>query len=65
MITLNGRNKACVLYASEIQSKIDGIKSENAQTAGYYQPSANSVGKKLKESIINSRKLLKIKKNEC
>ena len=64
-MTISGRNKACILYASEIQDKIDGLTYQIDQSSdGYFKKNQNIEGniKKLRESITNSRKLLKIKK---
>ena len=66
-MTISGRNKACILYASEIQDKIDGLTYQIDQSSdGYFKKNQNIEGniKKLRESITNSRKLLKIKKKE-
>ena len=61
---ISGRNRACILYASEIQNKIDALKENKKQSEGngYYQPRMGERAKSLRESVINSRKLLKIKK---
>lgn len=55
------------MYASELQNKIDGLELKNKhQENGYFKPTKTDVGNlgKLKESILNSRRLLKIKKGE-
>lgn len=69
-IQVNGRNKASILYASDIQDKIDalGTKEFRERQEGYYKSIAgfnqvqkSGAAKKLEEAVLNSRKLLKIK----
>lgn len=58
MTQVAGRNKAFILYASELQNKLDKIKAEKGETK------EKKISLKLKEEILNSRKLLAMKKKE-
>lgn len=53
-----GRNKAFILYASELQNKLDKIKADKVETKD------SKISQKLKEEVLNSRKLLAMKKKE-
>jgi hypothetical protein len=53
-----GRNKAFILYASELQNRLDKIKAERGESK------EKKISLKLKEEILNSRKLLAMKKSE-
>ena len=52
---VSGRNKAFILYASQLQSRLDKLKAEEVAE----QPTS-----KLKEEVNNSRKLLAMKRGE-
>lgn len=56
-----GRNKAFLLYASHLQTKIDNLKIE-IQKSSIKDPSKPSL--EIKDSLIHSRKLLNMKLNQ-
>jgi chromosome segregation ATPase len=56
---VTARNTAFVLYASELQNRMDAAKQERAERG-----EGKKVSGKLKEEVANSRKLLSMKRGE-
>lgn len=69
---VTARNTAFVLYASELQNRMDAAKQERAEraevgggaVAGGGAGGGRRVSAKLREEVANSRKLLSLKRGE-